>query len=326
MGSSIVKQVFAQRISPSLATVNRRRQTFAEPRRGPVQSGNFSGRRGRNLNRRFEGQVAIVTGGGSGAGRATARLLAAEGAAVVIADLRADAARETADEITLTGAQALGVETDVSSEESVRTMVATAAETFGRLDILHNNAAALSPELHRADGDLTTLDLETWNVAMSVNAAGVMLGCKHAVPAMRASGRGGAIVNTASVSALFGDEVRAAYGSSKAAVIALTRYVATMYGREGIRCNAVVPGLIMSPTAQAALSDHQLAAFAAERLLPWAADPEDIANAVAWLASNDARCVTGQMIVVDSGTTTHRPQHAMAAWQAHLLGNDNTSD
>jgi NAD(P)-dependent dehydrogenase (short-subunit alcohol dehydrogenase family) len=102
--------------------------------------------------------------------------------------------------------------------------------------------------------------------------------------------------------------------------VALTRYVASMYGREGIRCNAVAPGLIMTGTTRAALSEHQLAEFAAERLLPWAAEPEDIAGVVAWLASDEARCITGQTIVVDSGTTAHRPHHAMMAWGAHLTG------
>jgi NAD(P)-dependent dehydrogenase (short-subunit alcohol dehydrogenase family) len=113
-----------------------------------------------------------------------------------------------------------------------------------------------------------------------------------------------------------GDSTRAAYGSSKAAILGLTRYVATMYGRERIRCNAIAPGLIMSDTTRAALSEEQLAVFGAERILPWAAEPEDIAGVVTWLASDEARCITGQTIVVDSGTTAHRPQHAMRQWDA----------
>ncbi|WP_330186464.1 SDR family oxidoreductase [Dactylosporangium sp. AC04546] len=210
-------------------------------------------------------------------------------------------------------AVAIAVAADVSDEASVVAMVAAAVDAFGGLDILVNNAAALQPELHRRDGDLAGLDLDVWERTMAVNAGGTFLACKHAVPAMRARG-GGAIVNVASVSALVGDDMRAAYGSSKAAVLALTRYVATMYGRDRIRCNAVTPGLILTDTALAALSEHHLDEFAAERLLPYAAGPEDIAAVVAWLAGDESRCITGQSIVVDAGTTAHRPLHAMRNW------------
>jgi NAD(P)-dependent dehydrogenase (short-subunit alcohol dehydrogenase family) len=268
-----------------------------------------------SANERFAGQVAVVTGAGGGVGRATVRRFAADGAAVVAADIDAGAADDTVQLVREAGGEAAAVAADVSVEADVVTMVRTAVERFGRLDVLHNNAAVQGLDDH----DLVDLDVAVWDRKMAVNARGVMLGCKHAVPALRAAG-GGAIVNTASVSGLVGADENAAYGSSKAAVIGLTRYVATMYGHEGIRCNAIAPGLIMTERLASAMSEHRLAAYSAERLLPWPADPEDIAAVVAWLASDEARCITGQTIVVDSGTTAHRPRHAMQKWEDMLGG------
>jgi NAD(P)-dependent dehydrogenase (short-subunit alcohol dehydrogenase family) len=258
----------------------------------------------------FTGRVAIITGSGAGVGRATAKRFAAEGASVVVADISTADAEATVEMIRASGGTAEAVTADVSDEPSVVAMVAAATRRFGRLDVLHNNAALMG----LADGDLVDLDVQVWDQKMAVNVRGVMLGCKHAVPHLRAAG-GGAIVNTASISGLIGTDENAAYGSSKAAVVQLTRTVATMYGKDGIRCNAVAPGLIMTPRNQEVMSEDRLVAYAAERLLPWAAEPDDIAAVVAWLASDQARCITGQTIVVDNGTLAHRPRHAMKQWE-----------
>jgi NAD(P)-dependent dehydrogenase (short-subunit alcohol dehydrogenase family) len=257
---------------------------------------------------RFAGRAALVTGAGSGIGRACALRLAAEGAAVTAADIDPDTAAETAALIVKDGGTARAATADVGDEDDVRAMVAAAVEAHGRLDVLHNNAAVLSPDVYGRDLDLTEMDVEVWDRTLAVDLRGAMLCVKHAIPHMDA---GAAVVNTTSVSALVGDTDHAAYGAAKAGLISFTRYVATMYGARGIRCNAVAPALVLTPAARRAMSPARLAEKAAERLLPDACEPEDVAALVAFLASGEARCITGQTIVIDGGTTAHRPEHAI---------------
>jgi NAD(P)-dependent dehydrogenase (short-subunit alcohol dehydrogenase family) len=266
---------------------------------------------------RHRGHVAIVTGAGSGVGRATATQLAAEGASVVVADIDLAAGERVAAAIRDAGNTAVARAVDVSDQGAVAAMVEFAVAQFGGLDILHNNAAALGRDVYGRDVAVADLDLEVWDRTLAVNLRGVLLGCKYAVRAMRPRG-GGAIVNTASVGAMHGGDDHSAYGVSKAGIVSLTRYVASMYGPDRIRCNAVAPGLILSETAKEALTDHQLAEFEVERALPWAAEPEDIANVVCWLASDDARCITGETVVADSGILARRPRDSMAAWERYL--------
>jgi NAD(P)-dependent dehydrogenase (short-subunit alcohol dehydrogenase family) len=264
---------------------------------------------GQAVTGRFAGRVALVTGAGSGIGAACAVRLAAEGARVGVADVRGSAARRVAEAI---GAAACPLVCDVSQETQVAAAVAELVGRFERLDVVHSNAACLDREVYGRDLDLADMDVAVWDRTMAVNLRGAMLVVKHAVPHME---HGGAVVLTSSVSGLVGDVDHAAYGASKAALIGLVRYVATMYGARGIRCNAVAPGLVLTEVARAALSAERLAEKAAERILPWPATPEDVAAAVAFLASDEARCVTGQTLAIDSGTTAHRPEHALTTWR-----------
>ena len=193
----------------------------------------------------LEGKVAIVTGAASGIGRATAEVLARAGAAVLVADLDGDGADSVAEAIAAGGGEAAGQPVDVSDETAVAAMVAAAVDRFGGLDILHNNAAAIGASSPGADRDIAKLDVDVWDRTMAVNLRGVMLGCKHAIPHLLARG-GGAIVNTSSGSSQRGDVTIPAYAVSKGGVDTLTLYVATQYGKQGIRCNAIAPGLILT--------------------------------------------------------------------------------
>ncbi|HEU4428617.1 MAG TPA: SDR family NAD(P)-dependent oxidoreductase [Myxococcota bacterium] len=255
---------------------------------------------------KLAGRVAIVTGGGSGIGRASALALAREGAAVVVADLSEERAGFVAAEIASAGGRAHAQPVDVAEEASVVAMVDAAVTRFGGLDVLHNNAAATDWSVLGGDGELAELELAIWERTLAVNLRGVLLGCKHAIPRLLARG-GGSIVNTSSASGSTGDLVRTAYGVSKAGVDGLTRYVATQYGKRGIRCNAIAPGVIETPALRQNVPPEQVALFERHHLTPRLGTPEDIANAVVFLASDDAAFITGQIISVDGGLLAHHP-------------------
>lgn len=258
---------------------------------------------------KLTGRVAIVTGAASGIGRATAVALAREGASVLIADLDGAGAEAAAEEIREDGGAAQPCAADVGSEESVAAMVSAAVDVFGGLDILHNNAAASDPELMGRDLDLAEMDIDVWDRVMAVNLRGPMLGCKHAIPQLLERG-GGAIVNTSSASGLVGDLSRAAYGASKAGLDSLTRYVATQYGKRGIRCNAIAPGVIATPALTANVPAEQIAIYERSHLTPRLGRPEDVAAAVVFLASDDGAFITGQTLSVDGGLLVHHPTFA----------------
>lgn len=259
---------------------------------------------------RFEGKVAIVTGGGSGIGRATARLLASEGAAVTVADLRSEAAEAVVAEIAAVGGTARAQAVDVSDADAVAATVGDTVAAFGGLDVLHNNAAAL--DQNQCDQDVVSMDLDTWSRVLDVNLTGAMLGCRFAIPAMLERG-GGSIVNTASAAAFYGGTSLLAYSTSKAGLVALTRNVATAYGARGIRCNAVAPGVVVAREAQDALGGpmgDRLRRYTTSHLIGRLGYPEEIARAVAFLASDEASFITGETLRVDGGFTAHTPTYA----------------
>lgn len=267
--------------------------------------------------RQLENKVAIVTGAGGGIGAATARLLAARGARVVLADIRIEAAERESASIQGEGGVALAVSLDLAQEASIVSMVGATLERFGRIDVLHNNAADLSADLSARDRDIESMSAEVWDRSFQINVRGTMLACKHTLPVMLAQ-HGGSIINTASNLGLQGNVGQAAYAASKAAVMQLSRSIATSHGKRGIRCNTVSPGLVMTPAARAHLPPELHRIVESETLTPYLGVAEDIAYAVAFLASDEARYVTGHNLIVDGGTASHVPGFAaLSALMAH---------
>jgi 3alpha(or 20beta)-hydroxysteroid dehydrogenase len=241
----------------------------------------------------LEGKNAIVTGVGSGLGSAIARELAAEGAQVLGCDVNDDAGTQT---MATIGAYR---HADVSRDADVEDLVAAALELYGRLDVMVNNAAV------QIERELVETTEEELDRVLAVNLKGVFFGCKHAVLAMRGS-EGGVIVNVASILALVGDGILAAYCAAKGGVLGITRATAVQYGKDGIRCNAICPGDIETPLLQAyfdAAPDPAALRTRVETEYPLGriAQPQEIARAVVFLASDDARFMSGQPLVVDGG-------------------------
>jgi NAD(P)-dependent dehydrogenase (short-subunit alcohol dehydrogenase family) len=253
---------------------------------------------------RVDGKVAIVTGGGGGIGGATSRALAREGASVAVIDIDGDRARSVVEAIGGSGGTALAVAADLSEEAGAIAAVGATVARYGRIDILHNNAALTESDFLSRDTKVTELTVEVWERTMAVNLRSQMLTCKHAIPEMVRTG-GGSIINMSSGASLKGDRTRTAYGVSKAGVNTLTMYVATGHGKQGVRANTIVPGLIITDAVRAHLTEKMLAGLGRATLTPYVGEPEDVADLVVFLASDESRYITGQMIAIDGGMSAH---------------------
>lgn len=255
---------------------------------------------------RVENKVALVTGAASGIGLASAQLLAKEGAKVVLADFNVEGAKEAAAELKAQGFEAEGVFLNALEEQSIKDAVEYTVDTYGKLDILYNNVGGAN--LHK-DLDVVNLDLAEWDRLMDLNLKSVLLGSRFAIPHMQKVG-GGSIINTASMAAFASDAIRSAYGTSKAGVVHLTKYIAKQYGKDNIRCNAIAPGLILTPAAKNSLPQEMLDIFTKYNALPYNGEANDIGYGVVYLASDESKFMTGQTLEIEGGHYQANPTTA----------------
>lgn len=245
---------------------------------------------------RLLGKVAVVTGATTGIGMETALLFGREGASVVVAGRKEQEGEAVARSIEAAGGKALFVQTDVTQEASVRSLVERTVETFGRLDVLYNNAGGSTPR----DNSVVQVPIDEFWRAISLDLFGTFLCSRMAIPHMIAGG-GGSIINAASIVAMIGVRQKAAYSASKGGVVALTRSMAVEFAEHGIRVNAVVPGIVATDRIKGFIENEPAIAAQVAGYPLGVAEPQDVARTVLYLASDDSRRVTGHMLPVDGG-------------------------
>ncbi|MDP3549307.1 MAG: SDR family oxidoreductase [Novosphingobium sp.] len=250
-------------------------------------------------------RVAIVTGAGQGIGAEVAAVLGTRGATVILNDIMADRVEETAAALRTQGFRAEASVFDLTDEDDIARAVGEIAARHGRIDIVHNNAAFQTNEQRARDLDVINLPADAWDKAFAVNARGPMLLCKHVLPTMIAGG-GGSIIHSASGFGLLGEMTLTAYGASKAALINLGRFIATQYGKQGVRSNVIAIGFVLSENAIESTPQVVKDVLLAHHLNPELGSPRDIANVVAFLASDESRFINGALIPVDGGFTAHQ--------------------
>lgn len=243
---------------------------------------------------RLESKVAIITGGGGGIGRATALRFAQEGAKVFVTDVNEKAAEETTDLLNEEGFEADFTTCDMSNSDDVEEMVRHCLDRFGKIDVLFNNAGVGSMEMKVPD-----VSIEDWQRVMNINVNGVFYGMKYVIPHMTS---GGSIINTASIAGIKGQKLVSAYSASKGGVISLTKTAATEFGRKNIRINAIAPGVIDTQMVENWKQTHKWPILSTANALRRVGKPKEIANAVLFLASDEASFITGETLVVDGGT------------------------
>lgn len=252
----------------------------------------------------FANKVVIVIGGSSGIGEATVRLLAQLGAQVMIGDVNVEGATRLAAELESSGHVIAVCSADILDEQQIIGLIDTAIARFGHIDVLVNSAGI--PRTIAPDCEVIDMPLDWWNKTIAGHLTSTMLSCKYALPHLIANG-GGSIVNISSAACFSATMDLTAYSASKAAVNQLSREIAATYGRDNVRCNVIVPGAVLTPRGRATMGREMFELFASETPLPRLTTAEDIANSVAFLASDASAMITGQTLTVDGGMMTKLP-------------------